>query len=254
MSRRRKNNWKQDKREELRKAVRNFNDKIRRLEKKDPKNKAALPEKVKLKELESLLETKHDFNREINSLRRFSERGAEKLVKMPNNAYDSVKITKWQRDDMRRRKRTINRNRKKRKELIESIEMESRGEKLGYTKAQMGKISERELDPIKDFTPHMDHQDRREKFRVMLRESQNNYWKNRDDIMKQAYIKSLENNFNPNEIVDIIDAIDDTPTDAFRRIYEANGGNFERNYPMNEEQRVQAMTELRSIWIPNRKG
>ena len=79
--------WKQDDNQELRKAVKNFNAKISRLEKKDPQNKEALPEKITVKQIKELISTRQDLKRELNALQRFSKRGAEKIIEIPDTDY-----------------------------------------------------------------------------------------------------------------------------------------------------------------------
>lgn len=60
----------------LKRAIRNYNSKIKRLEGKD----LLLPEKTNLKIIKNRITNKWDLNREIDKLLRFSERGIEKTV------------------------------------------------------------------------------------------------------------------------------------------------------------------------------
>lgn len=241
--------WKPSDDAELRRVVKNFNAKISRLEKKNPHERAALPERVTVKQLKSLINTRQDLNRELNALRRFSRRGAEEIVTAPYNKYN-LKITKWQRSEMQRRAGIINRRRKKRLDEVAGIELESRGEKLGYTKGAigMGKAEEIELSPIRAFTPAMSRADARKKFAALLKESQSNYWHERELRMKANYIKSLEENFNPADIADVVAEIEDMDFSEFRKIFEAEGGNFELSYPPDAESYQAHLTALKSIW------
>ena len=84
--------WSQADEAELKRVVKNFNAKLTRLAKKDPQSAAALPERVSAAQLRDMIETRQDLNRELNALRRFSERGAEELVDIPDNYYNE-KIT-----------------------------------------------------------------------------------------------------------------------------------------------------------------
>ena len=77
--------WREADEKELRRVVKNFNAKITRLAKKDPKNAAALPERVSAAELRAMIKTRQDLQRELNALRRFSQKGAETLVEIPDN-------------------------------------------------------------------------------------------------------------------------------------------------------------------------
>lgn len=245
--------WKQSDEENLRKAVRNFNDKIRRLEKKNPRNKASLPEKITVGQMKDLIQTRQDLNREINSLKRFSKRGAEKIVDVPDSDYN-LKITDWQKKEMTRRIGTINRKRKKKQKEIAEIEMTDRGKKVGYKKGDfgMGKAEERALQPMKAFTSKMNYRDLQVKYRNIMKESQSTYWQRRDEMMRANYIKSLEDNFNPNDIKDVISKIQSMDFKEFRKVFEAEGGNFELSYPPDAEQYNAYLSGIKSIWIPNK--
>ena len=64
---------------EIRRAVNNFNAKISRLEKLNNEN-IVLPEKVSIKDFKKGYDTRRDLRRELNYLKMFSKRGAEKKV------------------------------------------------------------------------------------------------------------------------------------------------------------------------------
>ena len=107
MSKQNRINWRDSDKQELKRAVKNFNAKIKRLEKKNPSNKNVLPEKVSVAQMQELINTRQDLNREINALKRFTKRGAEEIVDVPGTDYN-LKITKWQRTEMNRRAAIIN--------------------------------------------------------------------------------------------------------------------------------------------------
>ena len=253
MSKRYNIRWKDTDKEDLRKAVRNFNAKIRRLEKKNPEMKNVLPEKVTVAQMKELIDTRQDLKRELNALKRFSKRGSETIVDVPGNDYN-LKVTKWQKNEMSRRVGTINAKRKKRLKEINDVPMKSRGKDLGYKKSDigMGKAEEVALRPMKAFTPKMNRKDLNYKFRNIMKESQTSYWNKRDIMMKANYIKSLEENFNPNDIKDIVKKIDDMDFKEFRATFEAEGGNFELSYPPDAESYKKYLTALKSTWIPER--
>ena len=80
--------------ETLRRAVRNFNSKIKRLEGKD----LLLPEKANMKIIKSRITNKWDLNREIDRLQRFSERGMEKTV----TTKSGVQISKYELTNLKK--------------------------------------------------------------------------------------------------------------------------------------------------------
>ena len=248
--------WQQSDSEELAKAVKNFNAKIDRLAKKDPKTKSALPEKVTVRQMKELVATRQDLKREIASLRRFSKRGAETLVEVPESYYN-LKVTKWQKEDMNRRAAVINRRRNARRQEIADIEMTDRGKQLGYTRGQlgMGKADEVALEPMKVFTPKMTYTDLRKKFDVIRNESQSTYWNRREIMMMNNYIKSLKENFSENDpdVKAIIEAIEKMDFKKFYKIWMAEGGNFEMSYPGDADEEEKYIKALKSTWLPNKK-
>lgn len=283
MARKPKIRWRKSDEEELKRVVKNFNAKISRLEKKDPKNKNALPQRITQKELKDMIVTRQDYNREIKSLKRFTKRGKwkkrkdgtkyydapETLVSVPayerdektneiidvnvGNKYNMV-ITKWQRTDMRRRAALVNRKRKERADEILELPVTSRGEEQGYTLAQMGKVTEKEFLPINAFTPAMNRADIQEKHKTLMRESSTNYWDEREKTLKANYIKALYENFNPNDIGDVIDAIGQMEYEDFYRIFQSEEqGKFTRVYSPDLEAYKQNLSLLKSEWIPNKE-
>ena len=255
MSKRYNIRWNQYDSEQLRRAVKNFNAKISRLEKKDPKNKSALPEKVTVKQMRELIDTRQDLKRELNALQRFSRRGSEELVDVPESKYN-LKITKWQKEEMSRRVGVINRKRKKKLKEIAGIELKSRGEELGYTRGAigMGRMDEVALYPIRAFTPAMNRQDVRKKYSMILKESQAGYWDKKDIILKENYIRSLESNFNPKDIADVKEKIMEMDHKKFRKIFESEGGNFELSYPPDDDSYQAYLSAIKAIWNPKKAG
>lgn len=244
--------WNEADEAELRRVVKNFNAKISRLEKK-PEYKSVLPEKVKAAQLREMIETRQDLNRELNSLRRFSERNAEEIVEIPDNDYN-LKITKWQKKEMTRREVIVNRRREIERQRVADIEMTSRGESLGYTKGDigMGKIEEISLDPIKAFTPGQSRKDVMKRHAVLVKESQSNYWNKRNEVMRENYVREIERNFPADSVQDIVDKIRGMDFEEFRKVFEAEDQRkFEFNYPLNAVDQIKYETALRSIWLPN---
>lgn len=253
MSRRHNIRWNESDLAELNRVVRNFNAKINRLAKKNPENKSVLPDKISAAQLKELINTRQDLNRELNALKRFSRRGAEQIIEVPENDYN-LKITKWQRTEMNRRVAIINRRRKARLEKLADIEATSRGEGLGYKRGDigMGKATEVSLSPMNAFTRRMNQRDLKMKWKNIMQESQSDYFTEKDYRLKSNYIKALSENFNINDIQDIIDEIESMDINDFLRTFEQEGGNLESAYPPNSEQYVAYLSGLRATWKPER--
>lgn len=253
MSKQHKIRWKQSDNDELARAVRNFNAKIKRISNKNPMIKNALPEKVTVKQLKELIGTRQDLKRELNALRRFSKRGAEEIVSVPDNDYN-LKITKWQRTEMNRRIGIINRKRKSRLEQLENMKMKSRGEDLGYTRGQlgMGRATEISLKPMNAFTRRMSQSDLKWKWKSILNESQSDYFNKKDFQLRENYIKALSQNYNTNDIQSVIDEINKMDIKDFLQKFDEEGGTLEFAYPPNKEQYEGYVNALKATWTPSR--
>lgn len=254
MSRQYNIRWTPDDEKELKRIVKNFNAKITRLEKKNPKEKGALPERESVKHLKQLISTRADLKRELNSLKRFSQKGAEEIITAPDNKYN-LKLTKWQKEEMTRRAGVVNRRRKQRLKEISEEEVMHRGKKLGYKKGElgMGSYDENSLKPINAFTPSMNRADLKAKSDVLKRESQSNYWKKREDLHKANYIKSLEENLGGgSDVKQIIRQIEGMSYDQFRKIFESENAIMEHSYPLDDEQRKEEIEFLKSVWMPKK--
>lgn len=248
--------WTQSDQDDLRKAVKNFNAKITRLEKKFPEQKNALPERMTVKQIKELITSRQDLKRELNALRRFTKPGSEKLVVVPDSEYN-LKITKWQKEEMSRRVGIINRRRKNRYDAIKDIEMTHRGEKLGYTVGDaasnigMGSIDSNTTAPMNAFTPKMTRTNVNAKFRAIMKESQENYWSEREATMKETYIRTLLENFREQDVKDVIEKIEDMDFSTFYENYLSDSGKWDSLYPPDKDQYQSYIDDLRSTWTPN---
>lgn len=253
MSRYHRINWRESDTQELKRVVRNYNAKITRLAKKNPQIKNVLPEKVSVGQLKELINTRQDLKRELNALKRFSKRGAEEIVVLPDTDYN-LKITKWQKTEMNRRIGVINKRRKKRLEDISNIEMTSRGEKLGYKRGDigMGKANEVSLRPMNAFTRSMNQSDLKWKWKNIMKESQSDYFTQKDYRLRENFIKALSENYNVNDINDVIESINSMDIKEFLNKFEEEGGNLEFAYPPNKEQYEAYVNALKTTWRPQR--
>lgn len=254
MSRRYNIKWRDSDSSELRKAVKNFNAKLTRLEKKNPELKNALPDRVSVKQIKELIDTRQDLNRELNSLRRFTQKGSEEMVTIPDSDYN-LKTTKWQKEEMTRRIAVINRRRERRRQELAEIEMTSRGEGLGYTVGQfgMGKADEVALRPMNAFSPKMTRHDLNKKFANILAESQDNYWNYREMNLKETYISALYDNYNANDIRDVAEAIEKMNFKDFYKTFQSSDRSFEyASGKPTQEDYDGYVSALKSTWIPQK--
>jgi len=67
------------------------------------------------------------------------------------------------------------------------------------------------------------------------------------------YIDSLEKNFNSEDVAGIVENIENMSNSEFRKVFEAEGGNFELSYPGDKQGYEENLSTLNSIWNPKRK-
>lgn len=254
--------WREQDEKELRRVVRNFNAKLSKLNKAHPENKNILPQfynedtdqfesRLSIEMLRDLIQTRADYNRQLNMLKRFSRRGAERIVPAPDNTYGS-KTTLWQKQEMGRMAGLVNRKRQDRLDKLNNVEMMNSEGKLGYSVGQrfgMGLASKNKLKPTKAFTPSQSQADIKYKWRGLLSESKTKYHQNRDELLKENYIKTLMENYNGTDIKDVIASIKGMQPDEFILKFEAKGDAFEFAYPPDDDQYQNYLSELKGYWV-----
>lgn len=254
--------WREQDEKELRRVARNFNDKLRREIKKNPENRNILPQfynentdqfesRITVQMLHDLIKTRADYNRMLNMLKRFSRRGAEKIVEAPDNDY-GTRTTIWQKREMARMVGIVNRKRQERLDKLNIVEMMNSQGPLGYTLGQMfgmGLASKNKLSPTKAFTPSQSQTDLKYKMRGLITESQTQYHRDRDTLLKENYIKTLQENYKANDIQEVITIIRNMNPDAFILKFEAKGDAFEFAYPPDDEQYQNYLSELKGYWL-----
>lgn len=254
MSKRYNIRWSEDDLKELNRTVKNFNAKVKRLETKYAGTDVVLPEKMSVKELRGVVTTRRDLQRELRSLQRFTERGSEQIVNIPNTN-NNIQMTKWQREEMVKRSKLVNDKRYYRRQKLESQQLSNQGESLGYTRGDigMGKAEANQLKPTKPFTKSMDKYSIAEKMKHLMKESQSDYWKKRDILMRENFIKALEENFNPKDIKDVVEEIRNMDINKFKDKLLSDPEDFNTAYPPDEEQYQGYLNQLKSSWIPQNK-
>jgi hypothetical protein len=247
--------WREADEKELQRVVKNFNAKLTRLAKKDPKNAAALPERVSAAELRAMIKTRQDLNRELNALRRFSERGAETLVEIPDNYYN-LKITKWQMKEMNRRGVIVNENREIRRKEVEKMEATSRGVGLDYSvEHTMSDEEKAALQPINVFTEFQSRDAVNQKHRTLRKQSMVEYWTGRDEALRRGYIRAMTENLGTTaDVMEIVEAINNMDVAEFRNTFQKEQSKFSLNYPGDKDKVKENTNALRAIWMPEHEA
>lgn len=176
-------------------TVRDFNDKIDRLHSraKTQGERASLPEKLDADELLRNASSKEALIRDIRDFKGFLRRGAEKLEELPDTKHN-IKITRWQKETMERRLEEINEARQRELEEWRRTQVKYGGRDTGYTQGELrmdtGDFDE--FEPMKMYNYSSTYSDMREKFKVMLRESQPGYWDARTELARINYTEKLD--------------------------------------------------------------
>lgn len=89
--------------QEINKTIKNFNQKIARLEKQE---RELLPSKITKKELKSSVYTRTELQRKLKELQRFSKRGAEDII----TTKGGVKLTQYELQNIKRENARVKRN------------------------------------------------------------------------------------------------------------------------------------------------
>ena len=117
---------------ELKRAINNFNAKIKRLESVD--REIDIPEKASITAIKDRVTNKWDLNREIDRLERFTQRNAEELIKNKSG----VVLSRWEYENLQREQKRLNSRLLREIERYGKITPKEFGKKQDATYAQMG--------------------------------------------------------------------------------------------------------------------
>lgn len=168
--------WRDKDIKELERVTRNYNAKINRIANKDATIAEYLPEKISIKELKSNIGTRQDFNRQLNSLKRFSRKGAEKI----QTSESGLTLTNYEINEAKIKTRIVNARRTR--------ELKDSG--IDITKGNMGEIESQNLRPKKFSTNKTATE--WDKFNKSLdRELASNFKNDMAEGYKQKYLKAI---------------------------------------------------------------
>lgn len=239
-------NWNEDNKKQLKQVVNDFNKKITRLKKSNPSIKYSLPDKVKYSEIKSIVANKQDFNKNVKRLERFLKPNAEKLVTVKETR-GNIEITKWQYQEMNKLVKDVNKNRQERWNKLSSMELKVGGQPLNYTRGQVGMGSqlENELRPTTAFSSSMVNYDVKRKYKSLLLQSGSDYYRKRDYILRDNYIKTLKEEYG-NDSKDIVRKLKEMPIDDFLDTFYQEDHPFEFIY--KTEKYKEYLNVVRRTW------
>lgn len=256
--------WRIQDERELLSVARDFNRKLDRLIEKNPKIASVLPQfynpstqqlesYVDINNLKSIIDSRKDYNRIINMLKRFLKEGAEEIVDAPTNEY-GARTTKWHIQEMGRLVSTVNKKKKARLEDIKAIEMMNAEGDLGYTIGErfgMGTASRNQLNPSRAYTPSQNQSDINYKLGSLMRQSGTNYYNKKDAELKSNFIRELQRNYDRDDVKEVISAVKNMDNDLFVMKFEAHGDKMEQVYPPERgtPEYYANVEELKGYWL-----
>lgn len=199
--------WRQQDIDLLRKEIRNFNRKVDRLMKSgSPEVKAALPPKMTMKTAKQSISSRSDFNKQIKSIKRFTERGSEQVMKTKGG----VVAPKFEVKELEARVRSINAERNKRlKKLVEK-----QGPVESGDLPKMGRLKEAGLRK-KTAPGKIKPRDWEEYKRSVMKQSDPSYRKQKDALYRQNYQKAIDQTFSDEEAEFYKAALNEIPDEDF---------------------------------------
>lgn len=238
--------WRDSDLQELERTIKNFNSKVRYHKNKGNKDAQFLPDtQTKTKALQEI-KTRADYNRYIKSLQRFSEKGAETVLK---DSKGNRKTTKWAWEEYKRKEKAQNMWKARERKRIAELPQKSRGQEVGYNvrmdteKMNSLKPTHRTLDSISShyeferFTRTVDNRINQAK----LEEHFNR--------VKENYITSMRAVGIDGDIIDYIEELDgQTISDTMMIDTEAS-----ITFVYSQEELTLKNESLRNVWKMNKE-
>ena len=177
--------WRDSDKAELKKAIKNFNAKIVRVQKKDPSMGEFLPDKLKMKDVVSSIKTRNDFKHQLASLKRFTQAGAETPVVSSKGA----KFTTWFEDEAKRKEKRVNLAKRRERNKISNKPEKQGGKKTGNT---METVKDNELKEWDSDFRKMSPKEVEKRLRAIDFRLDADWKGKRLEQMRENYIKGLK--------------------------------------------------------------
>lgn len=180
---------------ELQRVVRNFNAKLDRVANKNPDNAPYLPSKLSVKGLKSNIDTRQEFKRITNSIKRFSRKGAEEIV----TSETGLTKTKYEIRENKLKARIVNRAR--------NLEVKQLG--LSIQNGTMGSIENNNLKP-KVVHTNKTSKEWDKVVESLDRELKSNFKDELAEQYKERYLQAVKNVFGGDgyELYNFVDSLD----------------------------------------------
>lgn len=230
--------WRKKDYEQLKKQVRNFNNKVKRLEDKGY-NPDFLPSKLSYKDLKSSINDRAVFNTEIQLIKDFTKRGSEKY-----HHTERGWIPKFAVERAETKLKLINQQRKEQRKLYEKVPKTDRGKIL-----DKGNFTDDMLDSLKPRNFNLKNMSINDFLR--FEKSLDNYNQSLDEknnIYRQNYYKALKNTMSPQEYENLKNIIDDISNERLvMQYYTDINMNIDFMYEPSEHSAI--YESLVSAWV-----
>lgn len=198
--------WSREDRTKVSRTVQQFNSKITRTLKKHPEWAEFLPDRMTVKELTSRIETRKDFNRELNSVSRFMQKGAE----TPFQSQKGIKTTKWEKREVGYKVAQVNRART----------LERKKADVSTEKGTMGTIETNMLLPKKYKIDEIKPRDWDKFVNLLEKQVMDNYNDKQRESYKWNYMTAIINNLGfTGKALELYYLIDSLPADVVYLVY-----------------------------------
>lgn len=179
---------------ELAKAVHAYNEKIRYHAKNSPELSPVLPDRERARDIKKGLETKRDYQREINRLRSFGQADITKTTTIGTR--DNITITKWEKQAIKKQVEVVNRQRAARMKKVQELETTAAGRATGKKRRDMPSFREADLAPKKlDFSKFATRKEFEMYKATLERQVSRDYFRERAELFKTNYIDALRSKY-----------------------------------------------------------
>ena len=207
--------WRNNDVAEIERLVRNYNAKLYRIQKKDPSAVDYLPSKLNKKEVMKSIETRQDFKRVSASIKRFSQRGAEK----PFTSDRGLKTTQWAVDEFKRNQKEENKRRAAQRKKLGEMEVKQGGKPTGAKRKEMGRIKENAVKESTKDPKHMSAKEFEKASRMMENKMRESYNAEQRRQMQINYIRGLMREGYDEELTNYLLTV---PTDKFMEVIDTD--------------------------------
>ena len=120
--------------QEINKVIKNYNAKIRRIEKYDDSYNYLLPNKITKSDLKTMAYTRRELRRKLNELKRFSQRGIEQSIQLKGGYV----LSRYEYENLKREKARVQRNITNELKRLELTSPTVYGKRQAFSFAKMG--------------------------------------------------------------------------------------------------------------------